>query len=149
MKNFINRITDIVSKYSEHGISIPITPEMILYMLKKKELQDIENLDVTFEADAMKVTGVVRKLKVPVVFSITLIPERVLERNACFRMEKMTPIQAEWINRRIFNRPPYFSYEKGMINIDLNQIPQIQKIAVGKLIDCKIQDGKLWVKIGV
>lgn len=61
----------------------------------------------------------------------------------------MTPLNQDWIKKKVFNKLPFANYENELLQIDLNTFETVKKFPIGQIRDFKIEDDKMWVKIGL
>ncbi|MDF0728891.1 hypothetical protein PY093_19960 [Cytobacillus sp. S13-E01] len=142
-------ITQVKNKIEDKQVQIPINSEMILYILKKQEIEGISNLDVTITDDLMKISGIAKKMLLSIDFSFDLKPKSTSGRVITFEVVGMKPLNQEWIKNRVFNKPKVLSYHSNCISIDINEIESIKNIPVGKIKGFSIKDNKLLVGLGV
>lgn len=138
-----------INKYNNKHITVPITKETIEYLINKRNLDGIKNLEVDIIGEKMIVTGVAKKLLLNINFKIDLIISRVVERRVYFEIIEMKPINHEWIKKNIFKDHPYINYNCSIIDINLNVIDYIRLIPIGNIYKCEIKDNKIWVSLGV
>ncbi|WP_280768832.1 hypothetical protein [Salipaludibacillus daqingensis] len=140
-----------MSEFKENGVSVKISKQMI-YQILQDNIQD-ENITITsvdFKDDLVVVYGIVKKVRMSINVSITLIPEGGQNKKMFFRINKVDPIHSKRINKKLFkDKSPYVSYRDEVISIDLNQIEKVKNIPVGNIKSMEITDGMLVVKIGL
>jgi hypothetical protein len=61
----------------------------------------------------------------------------------------MTPLNQDWIKKKLFNKPPFVNYQNGLLQIDLNGFEKVKAIPVGEIREFKIEDNKMLVRIGL
>jgi hypothetical protein len=153
MKDFLRRMGRIAhKKLEDKGLPIPITADMLLWMFrnqKNDERESIHNIDVVFKDDFIRISGLVKKLLIQIYFEIDLKPLKAEKRILCFQVLRMKPLNQGWIKGKIFNRPPFLSYEDDILKINLDGVEKVRAVRVGNIKDFEIRSGKLWVKVGV
>ena len=149
LKEESSLISQVKKKVEEKHLQIPISSEMILYILKRQNIEGISNLDVTILEESMKISGLAKKMMVSINFSIDLKPISASGRVITFEVISMKPLNQEWIKKIVFNRPTVLSYEDNCIMIDINELESIKKIPIGKIKGFSIKENKLYVDFGV
>jgi hypothetical protein len=151
MKNFIKNAIKSTGEVIKDGISVPITSKMFSSILKnqteKIEDEGIYNIEVLFIDNYIKVTGNTKKLLLNIPFKIELVPSIAEQRTIKFEIRSMTPLNQDWIKKKIFNKPPFVSYENELLQIDLNAFETVKEFPLGQIRDFKIKDDKMWMKI--
>ncbi|MDT0160657.1 hypothetical protein [Bacillus sp. AG4(2022)] len=150
MKNFFQKAGGILK---DKNISIPITSGMFSWMLEsqteKIESEGLYNIEVVFRDNHIRITGTAKKLLLKIPFSIVLTPSSAEKRIIKFDTGSMTPLNHDWIKKKIFNNPPYVNFENDLLHINLNGFEKVRAIPVGQILDFKIEDDKMWVRLGL
>ncbi|MDW7616798.1 hypothetical protein SC499_19280 [Peribacillus simplex] len=133
----------------KNGIPITVTEAMIEKILRLKSYgQDIK-VEITPKHIVLSGTTEVKKmmLKKNVAFRITLKPVHVEKRTISFELVEMEPIDRNFINRRIFNKPPFFEFENRTVKMNINAWNIVRKIPVGTIKSYELVEGALKMKI--
>ncbi|MEY8192414.1 hypothetical protein AB4X15_22645 [Peribacillus simplex] len=133
----------------KNGITITLTEAMIEKIIRSKsDGQDI-NIEITPKHIVLSGTTEVKKMmfKKNVAFRITLKPVSVEKRTILFELVEMEPIDRKFINQRIFNRPPFFEFEKRTIKMNVNAWKIVRKIPVGTIKSYELVEGALKMKL--
>lgn len=144
---FKNKLTDI----STNGLSIPITATMLERLINlKSDEQDIK-VEITPEHLVLHGTTEVKKmmLKKNISFTIILKPFLLEKRTILFELVDMKPVDMNFINSKIFNRPPFLEYTNRTIKIDFNAWDNVKKIPVGNIKSYELVDGALNINISL
>ncbi|MQR85824.1 hypothetical protein GFV16_07825 [Bacillus megaterium] len=161
MKDWVQRkLNDVISddvqakmkeKMAESGVTVPISASMLMRIFQKQmtKQDQIQQFSISFQDSYIHVNGIIKKFLVRIPFSIVLEPLEAKERTLLFKIHEMKPLNQNWINYRIFHKPPVTTYEEKQIHINLNEIDKIKVIPLGKIKQFSIQDEKLRVKIGL
>ncbi|PLS18764.1 hypothetical protein CVD28_06515 [Bacillus sp. M6-12] len=164
MKGFLNNLnnkvkqmlqdeTSIINeakrRLEDKAVPIPVTSEMILYIFKKQNLEQITSLDVQIIGGSLIVKGTAKKMLVPISFSVELKPQSASRRMLIFKIVDLKPLNQSWIKKMVFNKPSMLSYSDDNISIDLNQIEKIRNIPVGNIKDFVIKENKIWISLGL
>ncbi|MGE1163698.1 hypothetical protein ACQJ0Y_10500 [Peribacillus simplex] len=88
-------------------------------------------------------------LKKNVAFRITLKPLHVEKRTISFELVEMEPIDRNFINQRIFNKPPFFEFENRTIKMNVNAWNIVRKIPVGTIKSYELVEGALKMKLSI
>ncbi|SNS71793.1 hypothetical protein SAMN05444672_10230 [Bacillus sp. OK838] len=135
----------------KNGIPITVTEAMIEKILRLKSYgQDIK-VEITPKHIVLSGTTEVKKmmLKKNVAFRITLKPVHVEKRTISFELVEMEPIDRNFINRRIFNRPPFFEFENRTVKMNVNAWNIVRKIPVGTIKSYELVEGALKMKLSI
>lgn len=150
MKNLFQKAGGILK---DKSIPIPITSGMFSWMLEtqteKIEAEGLYEVEVLFRDNYIQVSGIAKKLLLKIPFSIELIPSSAEQRIIKFDIRSITPLNHDWIKKKIFNKPPYVNFENDLLHINLNGYEKVRAIPVGQIVDFKIEDDKMWVRIGL
>ncbi|MGE6611575.1 hypothetical protein ACQKFG_13735 [Peribacillus sp. NPDC076916] len=133
----------------KNGITITLTEAMIEKIIRSKSYgQDIK-IEITPKHIVLSGTTEVKKMmfKKNVAFRITLKPVSVEKRTILFELVEMEPIDRKFINQRIFNRPPFFEFEKRTIKMNVNAWKIVRKIPVGTIKSFELVEGALKIKL--
>ncbi|MFF2854335.1 hypothetical protein [Peribacillus sp. NPDC058002] len=133
----------------KNGITITLTEAMIEKIIRRKsDGQDIK-VEITPKHIVLSGTTEVKKMmfKKNVAFRITLKPVSVEKRTILFELVEMEPIDRKFINQRIFNRPPFFEFEKRTIKMNVNAWNIVRKIPVGTIKSYELVEGALKMKL--
>ncbi|HEY4549739.1 MAG TPA: hypothetical protein VIG98_05630, partial [Bacillus sp. (in: firmicutes)] len=88
-------------------------------------------------------------LKKNVSFTITLKPVQLEKRTIVFELVEMKPVDMNFINNKIFSRPPFLEYTNRTINIDFNAWDIVKKVPVGNIKSYEMIDGTLNIKLSL
>lgn len=154
MKNIFKKASEFAGEVlKEKGISVPITSNMFSGILQsqteKFEFEGIYDLEVLFIDNYIKITGNAKKLLLKIPFKIELAPSKAEQRMVKFKIRSMTPLNQDWIKKKIFNKQPFVNYENELLQIDLNGFEKVKAIPIGQIQDFKIEEDKMWVRIGL
>ncbi|WP_260285620.1 hypothetical protein [Peribacillus aracenensis] len=133
----------------KNGITITLTEAMIEKIIRRKSYgQDIK-VEITPKHIVLSGTTEVKKMmfKKNVAFRITLKPVSVEKRTILFELVEMEPIDRKIINQKIFNRPPFFEFEKRTIKMNVNAWNIVRKIPVGTIKSYELVEGALKMKL--
>ncbi|MGE7905848.1 hypothetical protein ACQKNS_15745 [Peribacillus sp. NPDC094092] len=133
----------------KNGLPITVTEAMIEQILRTKSYgQDIK-VEITPKHIVLSGTMEVKKMmfKKNVAFRITFKPVHVERRTILFELVEMEPIDRNFINQRIFNRPPFFEFEKRTIKMNVNAWNIVRKIPVGTIKSYELVEGALKMKL--
>ena len=144
---FKNKLTDI----STNGLSIPITAAMLERLIKMKSDEQNVKVEITPEYLIIHGTTEVKKmmLKKNVSFTITLKPVQLEKRTIVFELVEMKPVDMNFINSKIFNKPPFLEYTNRTIKIDFNAWDIVKKVPVGNIKSYEMIDGTLNIKLSL
>ena len=144
---FKNKLTDI----STNGLPIPITAAMLERLIKMKSDEQNVKVEITPEYLIIHGTTEVKKmmLKKNVSFTITLKPVQLEKRTIVFELVEMKPVDMNFINSKIFNKPPFLEYTNRTINIDFNAWDIVKKVPVGNIKSYEMIDGTLNIKLSL
>ncbi|MEF2096393.1 hypothetical protein V3595_17145 [Bacillus sp. CFBP9009] len=133
------------------GIPITVTEAMIERIIKMKSSGPDIKVEITPKQIVISGTMEVKKMmfRKDVAFRITLIPVHVEKRMISFELVKMEPIDRDFINQRIFNRPPFFEFEKRTIKMNVNAWNIVRKIPVGTIKSYELVEGALKMKLSL
>jgi hypothetical protein len=133
------------------GVPIPISQQMIHELIKKTDQVTDTTLDIA-EA-GITVTGKTEVetllIKKEVSFMIKLLPVKMENREIHFKIEKFKPLNLDFINKKIFNHPPFLSYDGKIIKMDFNGFENVKKIPIGNIKKYELTDGKIILSIGI
>ncbi|WP_252311490.1 hypothetical protein [Sinobaca sp. H24] len=145
MDRFLNDMKKKVQQYAENGITIPINETMLLKLLQIKKVEQVEVTHASIMDQMIRIDGTFTKMRVPVKYSIYLEPAHTEDRTIYFRLRRTAPLDASWIHKKLFNRPPYFSIEGDLIGFHMEVIKQMQYIPVGKIDTFYTENKKIQV----
>ncbi|MCI2255785.1 hypothetical protein L2D08_15570 [Domibacillus sp. PGB-M46] len=146
-----NKFKDKLTDISTNGLPIPITAMMLESLIKmKSDEQDIK-VEITPEHLVLQGTTEVKKmmLKKNVSFTITLKPVQLEKRMIVFELVEIKPVDMNFINSKIFNRPPFLEYTNRTIKIDFNTWDIIKKIPMGNIKSYEFVDGAINIKLSL
>lgn len=146
-KKFKDKLTDIKT----NGIPINISASMLERLIKmKSEEKDIQ-VEITPEHLILSGTTEVKKLMIKknIAFTIILKPVHLEKRTILFEMVEMKPIDMNFINSKIFNRPPFLEYTDRTIKIDFNEWEIVRKVPLGNIKSYEFVDGAMNLKISL
>lgn len=97
MRNLLKSIGKIAADVIENQeVIIPITPDMLLIIFRKNinksEKDTIHNLDVSFREEQLCISGLTKKLLMPIQFEICLKPSQAQDRVLYFNVIGMKPL---------------------------------------------------------
>ncbi|MCF8568611.1 hypothetical protein LLE49_28235 [Alicyclobacillus tolerans] len=148
MSSFLERVKNAKSAISQVSVPIPVTETMLQQLLQKATFEGINNVHMRFVDDSIQLTGSAKKV-ISFSFSIDLIPVSVEARKMYFTVNKLKPMNAEWVRNKVLNVAPFMSYDNKLVCIDLDGFEAISKIPVGSIRSFKIENSVLWVSVGV
>jgi len=133
----------------KNGIPITVTEAMIEKIIRMKSYGRDIKVEITPKHIVLSGTTEVKKMmfKKNVAFRITLKPVSVEKRTIVFELVEMEPIDRNFINQRIFNRPPFFEFEKRTIKMNVNAWNIVRKIPVGTIKSYELVEGALKMKL--
>lgn len=147
LKKFKDKLTDI----SANGLPIPITAMMLERLIKmKSDEQDIK-VEITPEHLILQGTTEVKKLmlKKNVSFTIILKPVQLEKRTIVFELVEMKPVDMNFINSKLFNRPPFLEYTNRTIKIDFNAWDVVKKVPLGNIKSYELVEGAINIKVSL
>ncbi|UOO43806.1 hypothetical protein I0292_26525 (plasmid) [Priestia megaterium] len=147
----ISFLNNVKEKLVDKGIYVPITADMLRLILQKQVNKNdkIYNLEVEIQEGCIRVNGIVKKLLLKIPFALYLEPVKSEKRVLYFEIKQMRPLNQDWIKIKVLNKPPYLTYTKGSMTLDLNQVKRVNSIPVGTIQSFKMENNKLLVKIGI
>ncbi len=99
-----------------------------------KKIDQVKDTTLVIAKDGIIVTGktLVEKffIKKEVSFMIKLLPYKMVNREIHFKIEKFKPLNLDFLNKKIFNNPPYVTYDGKIIKIDFNNWEKVKKIPI-------------------
>ncbi|MCP8970746.1 hypothetical protein [Ectobacillus ponti] len=137
------------SRLGKAGISIPITADMLLWAFRRQRESGIHHVDIAIGEETVTVSGLTTKLGLQVYFEVEIRPVRAEQRLLYFQIQQMKPLNYSWLKKKLFTKQPEVSYEDGLVIVDLNAWEQVERVPIGTIQEFRIQNGKLWVKIGL
>ncbi|RRN71235.1 hypothetical protein EI200_12360 [Peribacillus simplex] len=134
-----------------NGIPITVTAAMIKRIIKMKSYDQVIKVEITPKHIVLSGTTEVKKMmfKKNVAFRITLKPVHVEKRTISFELVEMEPIDRNFINHRIFNKPPFFEFENRTIKMNVNAWNILSKIPVGTIKSYELVEGALKMKLSI
>lgn len=149
IQHLLSSITDEISfKITEQTIRIPITTKMLLALVKKQNVSELKDIDISIGGNKILIRGTVKKMLINMKFSIELTPLMSEGRLLSFRVEDMKPLNNEWIKSKLFNRRGV-SYNHSIVTFDLNVIEKVKGIKIGNIKNVEIVENKILVSIGL
>jgi S-adenosylmethionine synthetase len=133
----------------EKYITIPITEPMLIRAVNRRKIKGVTNLTVRLIKDKIVVSGAAKKLRITINFCIEFQPLKAKNRILSLKLVGTKPFNQEWIINKVLNKYPYFHYQKGIIQIDLNQFEKAKSIRFGNVKHFEVRDEKLWIGIGI
>lgn len=130
-------------------IPVPISTEMFKKMLEHVNLKDIKQIDVFYDEETIILKGKCKKMLLWIPFHIVLRPFKSFGRVIYFTVEKLSPLNTEWLKKKIFHFPPYMKYEEPNIEIDFNGFEAVKRVPVGTIRSFEIKNQRLVVNIGI
>jgi hypothetical protein len=140
----LDKIGGLVPK----SLKIPITSNMLLFLLKAQEIEGITNLDVAIKDGKVTISGYTRKMLMNIYFSIELEPTTFSGRMLSFRITDLKPLNQEWIKKKVFQEADIL-YENNIVTFNLNEIDVVKRVPIGKIKSINIDGNKLLVGIGL
>ncbi|MGE7761551.1 hypothetical protein [Peribacillus sp. NPDC097895] len=134
-----------------NGIPIKVTASMLERIINMKSNEQKIKVEITPKHIVLWGTTEVKKMmfKKNVPFRITIKPVHVDNRTISFELVEMKPIDRNFINHKIFNRPPFFEFENRMIKMNVNAWNIVRKIPVGTIKSYELVEGALKLKISL
>ncbi|MGW6300345.1 hypothetical protein [Peribacillus butanolivorans] len=134
-----------------NGLPITLTASMIERIIKMKSGEQDVKVEITPKHIVLFGTTEVKKMmfKKSVPFRITLKPIHVEKRTISFELVEMKPIDRNFINQKIFNRPPFFEFENRMIKMNFNAWNIVKRIPVGTIKSYELAEGALKIKLSL
>ncbi|MFE4895544.1 hypothetical protein [Peribacillus butanolivorans] len=134
-----------------NGLPITLTASMLERIIKMKSGEQDVKVEITPKHIVLFGTTEVKKMmfKKNVPFRITLKPIHVEKRTISFELVEMKPIDRNFINQKIFNRPPFFEFENRMIKMDFNAWNIVKRIPVGTIKSYELAEGALKIKLSL
>lgn len=143
--------SEVLKIKEEKSIPIPITEQMLHEIVNQTDRVDNTSIIITNENIYLSGETEIKKkfIHKKVTFSITLQPSRIMDRQLYFKIVQFTPVNLNFINNKIFNRPPYLTYKDGEIAMDFNSWEIVRKIPFGNIKNYELTDGKIILYIGI
>ncbi|KQU22133.1 hypothetical protein ASG65_20660 [Bacillus sp. Leaf13] len=134
-----------------NGLPITLTASMLERIIKMKSGEQDVKVEITPKHIVLFGTTEVKKMmfKKNVPFRITLKPVHVEKRTISFELVEMKPIDRNFINQKIFNRPPFFEFENRMIKMNFNAWNIVKRIPVGTIKSYELAEGALKIKLSL
>ncbi|KON67203.1 hypothetical protein AKG34_24915 [Peribacillus butanolivorans] len=134
-----------------NGLPITLTASMLERFIKMKSGEQDVKVEITPKHIVLFGTTEVKKMmfKKNVPFRITLKPVHVEKRTISFELVEMKPIDRNFINQKIFNRPPFFEFENRMIKMNFNAWNIVKRIPVGTIKSYELAEGALKIKLSL
>ncbi|MCO0600204.1 hypothetical protein NGI46_22835 [Peribacillus butanolivorans] len=134
-----------------NGLPITLTASMLERFIKMKPGEQDVKVEITPKYIVLFGTTEVKKMmfKKNVPFRITLKPVHVEKRTISFELVEMRPIDRNFINQKIFNRPPFFEFENRMIKMNFNAWNIVKRIPVGTIKSYELAEGALKIKLSL
>ena len=146
-----DKFKDIINKATTEGVSIPITAKMMASLIEKKSGEEDIDVHISPEYIVLRGTTEVKRmmLKKKVAFTVTLKPVQIEKRTILFQLVGMKPVNVNFINHKLFNRPPFFEYHNRMIKIDFNAWDMVKKVPVGQIKSFELVEGAMNIKLAL
>ncbi|MGG0287937.1 hypothetical protein ABEY41_23080 [Peribacillus butanolivorans] len=134
-----------------NGLPITLTASMLERIIKMKSGEQDVKVEITPKYIVLFGTTEVKKMmfKKNVPFRITLKPVHVEKRTISFELVEMKPIDRNFINQKIFNRPPFFEFENRTIKMNFNAWNIVKRIPVGTIKSYELAEGALKIKLSL
>ncbi|MFE0507019.1 hypothetical protein ACWF7H_19085 [Peribacillus butanolivorans] len=134
-----------------NGLPIKFTASMLERIIKMKSGEQDVKVEITPKHIVLFGTTEVKKMmfKKNMPFRITLKPVHVEKRTISFELVEMKPIDSNFINQKIFNRPPFFEFENRMIKMNFNAWNIVKRIPVGTIKSYELAEGALKIKLSL
>ncbi|MED3690329.1 hypothetical protein P4534_16255 [Peribacillus butanolivorans] len=134
-----------------NGLPITLTASMLERFIKMKSGEQDVKVEITPKHIVLFGTTEVKKMmfKKNVPFRMTLKPIHVEKRTISFELVEMKPIDRNFINQKIFNRPPFFEFENRMIKMNFNAWNIVKRIPVGTIKSYELAEGALKIKLSL
>lgn len=149
-----NKFKDKLSDISTNGLVIPISSSMLEHLIKMKlDKQDVKDVKVEITPEQLVLYGTteVKKMmfKKNVSFSVSLKPIQFEKRVIVFELVDMKPVDMNFINSKIFNKPPFLEYTKRTVKIDFNVWDIVKKVPVGNIKSYEMVEGALNIRLSL
>ncbi|MCK1994198.1 hypothetical protein GW626_20175 [Peribacillus muralis] len=133
------------------GIPIMLTAAMLEKIIKMQAHEHDIKVEITPGDIRIRGTIEVKKMmfKKKVSFRIIIRPVHVEKRTITFELTEMKPIDKNFINQKLFNRPPFFEYENRMIKMNLNAWSIVKKIPIGTIRSFEMVDGGMKMNLSL
>lgn len=135
------------------AVDLPLNASVFEKILERQSIEDVENLQVKIEEGLLILEGdtKVKKLGLSknIHFTLSLKPVHAEERTLQFELKKMKPLDFGTIHKKIFHKPPVLTYDKRVIQIDLNAFDKVKAIPIGHIKEIAIHDEQFIVSIGL
>ncbi|MDG5786760.1 hypothetical protein QA612_04595 [Evansella sp. AB-P1] len=146
----LNEFAKRMKEFTGNRMAIRITKEKILRVLKENiSKDDVLISSVDLDVGLIVISGVVKKMGIPLSFSVSLVPDGVESNIIKFHVKKVKPLHLNSINKRIFNKAPYVSYMDEVIYVDLDQVEKVNKIPVGKMKGFDVFTDHVLIRLGI
>lgn len=151
MSLFERAMSSVNKIKEEKGVAVPISESKINELIKKTE--KVKDTAVKISNGFLVVTGKVEVektfIKKDISFEIILEPVRIEKRELLFQLKEFKPMNFNFINKILFNKPPYLTYKDSYIKIDFNCWDIVKKIPFGNIKSYQLTDGKITLTIGL
>ncbi|MRH42514.1 hypothetical protein GH741_07425 [Aquibacillus halophilus] len=131
-------------KKDGYGLQVPIPKRVIDYLVAKKMHKSVKNYNLLLNNNNLQINGTVKKLFIPISFEVVLHPTVIDRRKIYLKVISMSPIKNEWINKKLFHRPPVISYQEEGIIVDLDKVNKIKMVPIGNIKHIIIKDNRIW-----
>ena len=139
---------------NEFRIHFQISADMITKIIERREIKkNVENLTVRFTEDTLVLAGKLSKtvfilpLKVP--FKIIIRPAYASGRRVYCTVDKVSPLNAEWLKKILFKYPPWVKYADHYLEINLENLDTFNRVPFGRILSIHIEDQCFVAKIGI
>lgn len=133
------------------GLPITLTAAMLERMIKTRLYEHDIHVEITPEHMVLWGTTEVKKMmfKKKVSFRMALKPVHTEKRTITFELIELKPIDRDFINQKLFNRPPIFEYDNRRIKMNMNAWNIVRKIPIGTIQSCELVDGGLKMNLSL
>lgn len=146
-----NKLKGMINDISTNGVPLKITSGMLEHLINRNE--DVKNVKVEISPEYFVLHGEteVKKmmLKKNISFTLKLKPVQIENRSIQFELVEMKPVDMNFINNKIFNRPPFLEYNNRTLIIDFNAWDNVKKVPVGNIKSYEMLDGAINLKLSV
>ncbi|MET3681922.1 hypothetical protein ABID56_000001 [Alkalibacillus flavidus] len=147
----LNKFKDKFADFSQNGVPIKVTQTMLEELIRYHSSEADINVDI--EPGQIRIYGSkeVSKMKIKknVSFEAVLESVHAEKRMIEFKLTKLKPVDLDFINKKLFNRPPFLQYQDRHVKMDFNSWEIVQSVPVGNIKSFEFKDGEIELKLGM
>lgn len=147
----LNDFREKFANIATNGVNVPLSSNVIEQLIRRKSGTQDVTVEITKGYLRINGTTEVKKmmLKKNVSFSVKLKPIEMDKRTIKFEIIEMKPFNINFINSKIFNKPPFLEYTDRTIKVDFNVWDAVKKIPVGNIKSYEMIEGAINIKMSL